>query len=159
MNANPYAADLGNRDPLTALSETPWQIERLVKSWSDGDFERTYAPGKWTVRQVLCHLAQAELALGTRVRYALAQDNYQAQSFSQDDWMPFDDRMDATTALDAYLALRRMNLAMWRGLSDVHKRRSFLHPEYGQLNVWWVAEQLAGHDLHHLKQLEQVAAS
>ena len=38
MNANPYAADLGDREPLKALSETPWQIQKLVERWSDTDF-------------------------------------------------------------------------------------------------------------------------
>ena len=157
MNPNPYAADLGDKDPLTALGQTPDAIARLLESWSDAEFERSYAPGKWSARKLLVHLAQTELALGTRVRFALTQDGYQAQAFNQDDWMPFDGHMDARTALDAYLALRKMNLAMWRSLSADQRRRSFTHPEYGALNVEWVAAQMAGHDLHHLAQLERIA--
>ena len=156
MNPNPYAADLGSREPLAALAETPWQIEQIVKSWSEKDFDRSYAPGKWSARKILVHLAQAELALTTRVRFALAQDNYQAQSFDQDDWMPLDDGMDARTALNAYLALRLMNLAMWRSLSPAQLERSFVHPEYGDLNVGWVAAQMAGHDIHHLRHFEAI---
>ena len=159
MNPNPYAADLGDKDPITALAETPHEIARLLESWSDADFGRTYAPGKWSARRILAHLAQAELALGTRVRYALAQDGYMAQSFNQDDWMPLDDHMTARTALNAYLALRQMNLAMWRGLSEAQKTRSFVHPEYGKLNVEWVAAQMAGHDIHHLRHFEGITKS
>lgn len=159
MNPNPYAADLGNKDPLTALAATPQQIQTVVANWSDADFERSYAPGKWSARRLLAHLAQAELALGTRVRFALAQDGYTAQSFNQDDWMPLDDHMDAHTALDAYLALRQMNLTMWRNLSEEQRNRSFVHPEYGTLNVAWVAAQMAGHDIHHLRHLETIASS
>ena len=159
MNPNPYAADLADHDPLTALSDTPRKIAELVGAWSEADFERTYAPGKWDARKILVHLAQAELALGTRVRYALAQDNYQAQSFDQDEWMAADDAMDARTALNAYLALRQMNLAMWRSLTPAQNERAFVHPEYGKLNVGWVAAQMAGHDLHHLKHFQQIAVS
>jgi len=159
MNKNPYAEDLGDREPLEALADTPWQIETMVKKWGDKDFERSYAPGKWSARKILVHLAQTELALGTRARFALAQDNYQAQAFNQDDWMPVDDRMDARTALNAYLALRQMNLAMWRGLSEGQRNRSFTHPEYGELNVGWVAAQMTGHDIHHLRHFEQIANS
>ena len=157
MNPNPYAADLGSLDPLAALAETPWQIEKIVKSWSEKDFDRSYAPGKWSARKILVHLAQTELALPTRARFALAQDNYQAQAFNQDDWMPFDDGMDARTALNAYLALRQMNLAMWKSLSAEQRNRSFTHPEYGALNVWWIAAQMAGHDIHHLRHFEAIA--
>ena len=84
---NPYGEDLGTRRPLDALAETPGTIRQHVASWGDADFEGTYAPGKWSFRKVLVHLAQTELALTTRARFALSTDNYAAQSFSQDDWM------------------------------------------------------------------------
>ena len=153
---NPYAADLGDRDALEAFAETPFRIEQLLSGWTDQHFERSHAPGKWTARQVLVHLAQTELALGTRVRFALAQDGYAAQNFSQDDWLPADSHMDARTALGAYTALRRMNVAMFRHLTPEQRNRTFTHPEYGTLTVGWVAAQMAGHDIHHLKQLATI---
>jgi DinB family protein len=153
---NPYAADLGNRDPLEALSDTPERIRAVVERWTDADFERSYATGKWSIRKVLIHLAQTELALPSRVRFALSQHGYIAQPFSQDDWLPVDDGADARTALDAYTTLRRFNVSMFRRLSPEQRARTFTHPEYGTLTVWWVANQLAGHDIHHLKQIEAV---
>ena len=154
---NPYAADLGDREPLEALGDTPDRIRAIVESWSDADFERSYAPGKWTARQVLVHLAQTELALTTRARFAITQDNYTAQAFSQDDWIPIDDRAGARIALDAYTTLRRLNLAMWKRLTPEQRARRFTHPEYGTLTVWWIAAQMAGHDIHHLKQLAAIS--
>lgn len=99
---NPYSADLGNRDALQALGDTPERIRAAVEHWTEAEFERTYAPGKWSFRTVLIHLAQTELALCTRVRFALGQPGYTAQPFSQDDWIPLDAQADARTALDAY---------------------------------------------------------
>jgi hypothetical protein len=157
MHLNPYAADLGDLDPTNALGETPQQIRELVGGWSDQQFERTYAPGKWSARKILIHLAQTELALGARARHALGHTGYAAQAFSQDDWMPLDERADARTALDAYTALRRMTMFMWRGLSREQLDRRFTHPEYGELNVGWIAAQMAGHDIHHLRQFELIA--
>ena len=153
---NPYGADLGERAPLDALADTPARIRELVQCWSDEQFERSYAEGKWTARQVLVHLAQTELALTTRARFALSQDRYAAQSFDQDDWMPIDARMPARVALDAYSALRQMNLEMWKSLSANQRDRTFTHPEFGTLTVWWIAAQLAGHDIHHYKQLASI---
>ena len=60
---------------------------------------------------------------------------------------------DARTALDAYTSLRRLNLAMWKALTPAQRTRRFKHPEYGELTVEWVMAQLAGHDIHHFKQL------
>ena len=159
MHHNPYAADLGELDPLEALGDTPFAIRALVDSWSEADFERTYAPGKWSARQILAHLAQTELALSTRVRFALTAPDYHAQSFDQDQWMPLDEHVDARTALDTYTTLRRMNLAMWRGLTEARRNRSFVHPDFGELSVIWVAAQMAGHDIHHLKHFQQIAAT
>jgi hypothetical protein len=105
---------------------------------------------------LLVHLAQTELALTTRARYALGREGYAAQSFSQDDWIGIDHALDARTALGAYLALRAMNLALFRSLSPAQRERSFTHPEYGTLNVWWIASQLAGHDIHHAEQIERI---
>lgn len=156
MHANPYAADLGDRDPFVALAETPQKIQALVAGWTEEMFERSYAPGKWSARTLLAHLAQTEISLGTRARYALSSVDYQAQSFDQDLWMPLDQTLDARTALEVYLAVRRMNLAMWGHLSHVQKNRPFYHPDFGQLNVAWIAAQMAGHDIHHLKQFEQI---
>lgn len=156
MHPNPYAADLGSRNPLDALADTPARMRELVERWGEDHFERSYAPGKWSARLILVHLAQTELALTTRARMAVATPDYVAQAFSQDEWMGLDTSVDARTALDAYTALRRMNLAMWRGLSADQRGRPFHHPEYGELNVEWIMAQMAGHDIHHLKQLEQI---
>lgn len=150
---NPYAADLGTRDALEALADTPERIRAAVQNWTDAQFEGSYAPGKWSIRQVLIHLAQTELALTTRVRFALSQADYAAQAFAQDDWIPLDAQADARTALEAYTALRRFNLAMFRSLTPAQRGRTFTHPEYGTLTVDWVAHQIAGHDIHHLKQI------
>jgi hypothetical protein len=157
MHPNPYAEDLGSRNPLEALAETPATIEMLVREWPASRWERSYAPGKWSARRLLIHLAQTELALTTRVRFAASQDEYVAQPFDQDAWVAIDDHADGPTALDAYTALRRLNVAMFRGMAPADRQRSFTHPEYGQLTPDWVAAQLAGHDIHHLKQLQQIS--
>ena len=154
--ANPYGEDLGDRVALDALADSPERIKRLVESWTSERFEKSYAPGKWSARKILVHLAQTELALGTRARFAVTQPGYTAQAFSQDDWMPVDEAVDARTALDAYTALRRFNLAMWKRLTSEQRDRAFSHPEYGELTVGWIMAQMAGHDIHHLKQLEQI---
>ena len=153
MIPNPYGDDLGGREPLEAMADTPGRIRELMDCWSEAQFERSYAEGKWTARQVLIHLAQTEVALTARARFALTQPGYTAQAFSQDDWMPIDAGASARAALDVYTSLRRMNLEMWKSLNEEQRNRRFAHPEYGDLTVWWIAAQLAGHDIHHFKQL------
>jgi hypothetical protein len=152
---NPYADALGSLDPLKGLGETPRKIKALTTRWTARQWNKSYAPGKWTARQIVVHLAQAELALTTRVRYGASQVNYVAQPFDQDAWMSLD-YADGPTALDAYMALRRFNLAMFKGMNPKQRKQPFTHPEYGELTPEWVAAQMAGHELHHLRQLKQI---
>src|SRR5215471_10708085 len=151
--ANPYAADLGTREPVAAMREAVDRIGALVAHWNPAQFERSYAPGKWTGRQILTHLAQTELALGTRARMALTVSNYIAQPFEQDVWIARETRISGAAAAAAYLAMRQMNLDLFSALTPAERETPFTHPEYGGITVDWLVHQLAGHDLNHLKQL------
>jgi hypothetical protein len=70
-----------------------------VGTWPARRWGKSYAPGKWSARLILVHLAQTEIALTTRVRFAASQDGYLAQPFDQDQWIALDDHADGTTAL------------------------------------------------------------
>jgi hypothetical protein len=152
----PYTADLGDRDPLAAIGETIGRIRTLTGAWPQQQFERTYAPGKWSARQILTHLAQTELALGTRARMALSTPGYIAQPFDQDVWMARESGLSGAEALAAFIGVARMNSSFFEGLSPADRQTSLSHPEYGMLTVDWIVHQLAGHQIHHLKQLEQI---
>ena len=152
----PYTAKLEGKDPIAAMRETPEQIRSTAASWSPQQFDRSYAPGKWTARQILIHLAQSELALGNRARMALSTPNYVAQAFNQDEWLARDGKLSGKEALDAFLAMAAMNRVMFAGLSAGERQIGLQHPEYGALTVDWILYQLAGHQIHHLQQLEQI---
>jgi len=154
----PYTTDLAGREPIAALRETTSRIGAVAGGWAAADFERSYAPGKWSARQLLIHLAQTELALGTRARMALTTPNYSAQSFNQDQWIARDATLTGRAALDAFLALAAMNLAMFDALTRADRETTLSHPEYGALSVDWILHQMAGHQIHHLKQLEAISA-
>ena len=128
----------------------------MTSGWPRERFERSYAPGKWSARQILTHLAQTELALGTRARMALTTAAYVAQVFHQDTWIVRDSRISGPEAVEAFVALARMNSLLFEGLSAVDRETPFTHPEYGSLTVDWIIHQMAGHQIHHLKQLERI---
>src|SRR5262245_30687042 len=155
----PYTKYLGDRDPIASMRETSDRIRQLVSGWSRDQFERTYAPGKWSARLILTHLAETDLALGYRVRMALSQQNYVAQPFDQDAWIQKENRASGGEAVAAYYGLRQMNLALFGSLSSADRQIPITHPEYGAISVDWVIHQMAGHDINHLQQLETIARS
>ena len=152
----PYTPDLAGRDPLAAIRETLATMETRLRPWSPDRFERPYGPGKWSARQVLAHLAQTELALGTRARMAVAAPGYAAQAWDQDSWIALDAGLTGHEALDAFLAIASMNLKFFERLSAGQRAQSLTHPEYGTLTVDWILHQMAGHHVHHLEQIERV---
>lgn len=152
----PYTRFLGDREPLAALSETIGRVAAVVRDWTPDRFEQSYAPGKWSARQLLTHLAQTELAIGSRARMALSTTEYVAQPWDQDSWIGLDAMLEGRDAVAAFLATARMNLAFFRALSPAQRALTFDHPEYGMLTVDWIVHQMAGHQINHLLQLEQI---
>jgi hypothetical protein len=154
----PYTVDLAGRDPIEAIGDTTARIEAMTAEWTPQQFERTYAHGKWTARQILTHLAQTELALGARARLAMSTPKYVAQPFDQDFWLSREPRLSGREAANAYVTISRMNASLYAGLSENDRQIPFAHPEYGALTVDWLIHQTAGHQIHHLKQLEIIAS-
>jgi hypothetical protein len=147
---------LGDRDPLEALDANPRRVEEVARKLGEAGLSRSYGPGKWTGRQVLAHLADAEIATGFRIRQILAEDAHRIQGWDEGWWARRYGDVDAEAALASYRALRRWNLALFRGLSEADLERQGVHPERGPETLDSIIRLLAGHDLNHLGQLERI---
>jgi hypothetical protein len=148
-----YSHYLGTREPLRTIRENIERARALTGGWAPGRFEQSRGPGKWTSRQILIHLAQTEMALGTRARMALAAPGYAAQRFDQDAWVTRESRVSGPEALDAFAAMALMNLRLFEGLSAADRTVEMSHPEYGTISVDWIIHLLPGHQIHHIEQL------
>ena len=157
MTENPYGKYVEGKDTVKCLEETPRLIDAAVRGWSSAEFERSYAQGKWSARQLLAHLAHSEMVFATRLRFALASDDYVVRPYDQDDWMAIEPDATADAALAAYLAMRRMTLALCRTLTREQRARPVTHPEHGRIDVEWIMVMFAGHERHHLPQFEAIA--
>jgi uncharacterized damage-inducible protein DinB len=159
VTRNPYADDLGSLLPRAALAETPIAVGEIVRRLGPEGLTRSYAPGKWTAGQILAHLAQVELMFQSRLRLALTATDYVAQPFDQDAFMRSDPETDGEAAFRAYVALRRFARPLIEGLTPEDLAMTFRHPDFGELTVEWLLEWAAGHERHHLSQLQQVVAA
>jgi hypothetical protein len=159
MSTNPYAAFLHGQDAGSLVKQYPDKLAAVVSELGTAGMERSLAPGKWTVRQILCHLADCEIAFAFRWRQALAEENHVVQPFDQDHWATHYATMSGEQALQAFVALRRWNSILLDQLSPADWDRRVTHPERGELSFRTLVETMAGHDLNHLGQLEKIAAS
>ena len=114
--------------------------------------------GKWSVRDILAHLADSEVVFAFRLRQALADDYHVIQPFDQDRWAATYAHYDARGALAVFGAVRQWNLALIAGLKPEALTKLLTHPERGEMTFQVVVETMAGHDLNHLGQVEKILA-
>ena len=158
MSFNPYAGALGGREVVEVIASTPERLNALLSGLSAERIEGRPKPGKWSVREVMAHLADCEMAFGFRLRQGAAGVEM-IQPFDQDDWARNYGGYDFQTAMTTYRAVRAWNLALIRSLTKEQREREITHPERGTMTVWTIVETMAGHDLHHLSGLEKMLAS
>lgn len=149
-------ATLGEHDPIAVLEATPLRLEGIAARFGPDDYERSYAPGKWTAREILAHLADCELGLGFRFRQVLAEPNHRVQPFDQELWARRYARLDPALAIEAFSGLRRWNLALFSGFDLDDWLRPVRYTFEGIGDVDHMVRFLAGHDLNHLQQLDRI---
>lgn len=155
---NPYAEHVDGHKPLEVIEETPRRLSQLLDTIGPDRVNAEPAPGKWSAREILCHLADTELAFGFRLRQALAEEHHVIQPFDQDQWAKNYAGYDATSAVATMAALRGWNIALIRSVSPADLARPVTHPERGPMTFQTIVETMAGHDRNHIQQIEAIVA-
>jgi uncharacterized damage-inducible protein DinB len=152
---------LGSRDPLEVLSGTPSELEAALSAMSESELVEAEARGKWSVRHLVQHLADAELVWGYRLRMVLAHERPVLTGYDQDLWA---DRLgyaeaDAARAVREFTVLRQSNLRLLARASAADLQRIGKHEERGEESLAYMIRLYAGHDLVHLRQLARIRAA
>ena len=154
---NPYGKILGDRVAPEVMAETPTRLKNLAGVLTGDKLNQSYAPGKWTAREILCHLADCEVAFAFRLRQAVAEQDHVIQPFNQDAWATKYKEGDAPQALEVFSVLRTWNLAFVKNQGEGVLTKPVTHPERGAMTFQTILQTIAGHDLNHLGQLETIA--
>jgi DinB superfamily len=155
---NPYASFLGDRDPIEVIERTARVLSDLAMKLNPASLEWRPAPGKWNAREILCHLADCEIAFAFRLRQTLAQEHHVMQPFDQERWAGMYGGLGTRSALNVFSSLREWNLALIGSTPAEAMSRPVTHPERGEMTFRVIIETMAGHDLNHLKQVDAIAA-
>jgi hypothetical protein len=148
---NPYSSFLGSQDPLTVIAQSaPALRQAIAKHAAALDVPR--APGKWSPRQILSHLAETEIAFAMRLRQTVADAHHIIQPFDQDGWSNANPNPDPEIALNLFTALRAANIEFIRAQPASMMAKLVTHPERGTMTFGTIVETMAGHDLNHLTQ-------
>jgi hypothetical protein len=146
--------------PLAVLAAEPRRIADLVAGVKTERLAQRPAPGKWSVTEILAHLADVEMVQGFRIRLILGASGTAIQGFDQDAWASSSAYASQDPALsqEGYRVTRERTLRLLNGLSEEMWARHGVHSERGKETVRRVSEMLAGHDINHRKQIESILA-
>jgi uncharacterized damage-inducible protein DinB len=150
---------LGDRDPWDILRRTPDAVRDALREIPEPALRRPEAPGKWSLAQVVQHLADTELVWGWRLRMIIAHDHPPITGFDQDLWAARLGYADAPVgdALDQLDLLRRGNLRLVEAVPEAERHtRAGVHAERGDETLAHMIRLQAGHDLAHLRQIERI---
>lgn len=122
---------------------------------SPNDLRKTYAPGKWTVRQLLHHLADAETVLYERIRRGIARPGQVVWGFDQDKWadqLNYNTR-DLAINQAIYQSIRKGVIDLVNAHYDQAGDQQYVHNETGLRTVKEEFDKVAWHNEHHLRQI------
>lgn len=149
---------LGAQKPLEVLSRTPGKVKRAVAGLTPRQLAKPEAPGKWSVRHVVQHLADSELVWGWRLRLVLSHDRPTITGYDQDAWAERlgYDSVDIRRALEDFTVLRAANLRILKRATPAALQRVGVHTERGEESVAHWLKLYAGHDILHLNQIARI---
>jgi DinB superfamily len=143
-----------DQDPLVVLQSSPGKLTALIAGKSENALRRQPAPGKWSIAEIVVHLAEVEIVIGYRIRMILGASGTAIQAFDQDAWAVRYPGMAIEPALETFRVLRSAQVALLRSLNPVQWEQFGIHAERGKETVRHISRLTAGHDINHLTQVQ-----
>jgi uncharacterized damage-inducible protein DinB len=146
------------KDPIKLQRAAPRKFAAVIAGLSKKQLTRRPEPNKWSIAEIMAHMADAELVIGYRLRRIPASNGTPIQAFDQDAWAETFNygTSDSKTSLEAFRSLRESNLRLLSSVSSRLWKNYGEHQERGRETVDHIVRLIAGHDLNHIKQIEKI---
>jgi len=151
---------IDGKDPLKVQKNTAKKLQKLIKPLSKKQMKRRPAPDRWSVAEILAHLADAEVVGSWRMRLIMGSDGTPISAFDQDVWASTFDygNRDPRYSLKVFRALRENNLTLLKSVPKKLWENHGMHSERGRETIAHMVRMFAGHDLNHLRQVEKIVS-
>jgi hypothetical protein len=148
------------QQPLKIQAASVKKLERLLKGAPAAKLRKRPAPDKWSVAEIMAHLADSEIVTSFRLRQILGTPGTPIPAYDQDAWAKACryEKRDARKSLEIFGALREANLALLKSLSAEQWKHHGMHSERGAETIECLVTLIAGHDLNHTQQIERIVA-
>jgi exoribonuclease II len=148
------------KDPIVVQRRTPELLAQLIEGRHETDLQERPETGKWSVAELLAHLADAEICASWRYRQMIEHNGGALSPYDQDLWnmLGSNTSRNAVDSLQLFRLLREGNVRVFEKLTDEEWGRHGIHAERGEMSVRDLMQQIAGHDLNHVKQIRNILA-
>ena len=148
-------------DPLKVQAGTAKKLERLIKGVPASKLRKRPAPEKWSVGEILAHLADSEIVVGWRLRQILGAPGTPIQAYDQDSWAAAGHyaKRDPRKSAEQFRIVREANLALLKSLAPEQWKHHGMHAERGVESIEHIVRMIAGHDINHTNQVERIVAA
>ena len=145
------------KDAVSVQRETAAKLAKLVDGAPREKLAKRPAADKWSVSEILAHLAEAEVSCFWRYRQMIEHNGSAIIPFDQDLWYKLGDypARDPQDSLQLFRLMRDANLRMFDHLAAEQWQLGGVHRERGPMTVADLARQMAGHDVNHVAQIEK----
>ncbi len=145
-------------DPIQMQRDAVTVITDLLTGRSEEELRRRPSPGKWSVVEILAHLADDELVTAWRYRQMIERSGCELSAFDQDQWARLGGygSWSAEEGLMLFRLLREANLRMLSHVTEEEWESWGLHAERGKITVRDLARHMAGHDRNHIDQIKRI---
>jgi DinB family protein len=158
---NRMYSHIAGQDFLKLQAAAPRKLERLVKGVSGAKLRKRPAPNKWSIAEIVSHLADSEIVAGLRLRLILGAPGTPITPFDQDVWVTalHYEKRNTRKDLDQFRVLREANLALLKTLTPGQWKQVGMHAERGPESIETISRMFAGHDINHMRQIEAILAT
>jgi DinB superfamily len=155
---NPYERFVQGKDPMEVLAATAGRLAGLMDGLTPQQLAHSPAPGKWSIRDIVAHLADTEMVQCCRCRWIAYEDNPTLIPFDQDKWASGGASKQESTAemLERFRLLRASQLRLFRSVSGGDWERTGQHLQFGKQRLGDYPPLCAGHDLNHMEQIARI---
>ena len=146
------------KDAVKVQRATAGKLKKLVRGLSAKQLKWRPEPAKWSIAEIVAHLADTEIVASWRMRSVIGENGITIQPFDQDAWASaFQyNKRDAKRSMEIFRLLRENNLALLREIPRETWDNYGMHLERGKETIAHLTRMFAGHDINHILQIERI---
>ncbi len=140
---------------IEKIRSLPQVLDDAVAGLSDQQLDTPYGPGKWTLRQVVHHLADSHANALIRMKLALTEDRPTIKPYDQEKWAETADAksLPIQPSLSMVAGIQARMTAFWESLPDPAYSRPYHHPETGDHVLADLLRIYSNHGAQHVQSI------